>query len=84
MSPFAGWTRPEQLAGADLVLLPGSARTLTDLRWLQERGLAAAIAAHSQAKGATIGLCGGYHMLGALHFGWSPAAARRSLPPLPA
>ena len=57
--------RPEQLAGADLVLLPGSKNTMADLRWLKERGLAEAISAHSQAKGATIGLCGGYQMLGA-------------------
>ncbi|HYG56559.1 MAG TPA: cobyric acid synthase, partial [Symbiobacteriaceae bacterium] len=56
--------RPEELAGADLVLLPGSKNTVSDLAWLKNRGLAAAIVAHATAKGATMGVCGGYQMLG--------------------
>jgi adenosylcobyric acid synthase len=56
---------PAQLAGADLVLVPGSKNTVADLAWLRERGLSEAIAAHAAAKGATIGVCGGYQMLGA-------------------
>lgn len=56
--------RPEQLVSADLVLLPGSKNTVADLAWLKQRGLAQAIAAHSRTKGATIGLCGGYQLLG--------------------
>ena len=55
---------PDQLAGADLVLIPGSKSTRADLAWVRERGLADVIAAHSRAKGATVGLCGGYQMLG--------------------
>ena len=56
--------RPEQLAGADLVLLPGSKNTVADLLWLRERGLVEAVRSHALAKGATIGVCGGYQMLG--------------------
>lgn len=56
--------RPEHLTGADLVLIPGSKNTVSDLAWVKERGLADAIARHSLAKGATIGICGGYQMLG--------------------
>lgn len=56
--------RPADLATADLVLLPGSKNTLHDLAWLKQRGLADAIAAHAAAKGATVGVCGGYQMLG--------------------
>lgn len=55
---------PEQLSGADLILIPGTKSTRADLDWLRERGLADAITAHSRAKGATVGLCGGYQMLG--------------------
>lgn len=55
---------PAELAGVDLVLLPGSKNRMADLRWLKERGLAEATVAHGRAKGATIGLCGGYQMLG--------------------
>jgi adenosylcobyric acid synthase len=54
-----------ELAGADMVLLPGSKNTVADLAWLKEGGLAEAVVAHSRSKGATIGLCGGYQMLGA-------------------
>jgi adenosylcobyric acid synthase len=56
--------RPEELAGADLVLLPGSRNTVADLMWLRERGLAEAVVVHSRSKGATLGLCGGYQMMG--------------------
>ncbi|HLN64875.1 MAG TPA: cobyric acid synthase [Symbiobacteriaceae bacterium] len=56
--------RPEQLADVDLVILPGSKNTVADLAWLKHTGLAGAIAAHSRAKGATVGLCGGYQMMG--------------------
>ncbi|HYF91419.1 MAG TPA: cobyric acid synthase [Symbiobacteriaceae bacterium] len=57
--------QPGELVNADLVLLPGSKNTISDLRWLRDRGLAAAIQERAAAKGATIGVCGGYQMLGA-------------------
>ncbi|HWI50895.1 MAG TPA: cobyric acid synthase [Symbiobacteriaceae bacterium] len=57
--------RPEALNDADLVLIPGSKNTVHDLRWLREQGLAEAIRQRAAAKGATIGVCGGYQMLGA-------------------
>ena len=34
---------PEQIAGADMVIIPGTKNTLGDLNWLRERGLSAAI-----------------------------------------
>lgn len=55
--------RPEALAGADLVLLPGSRATLSDLAWLRERGLADAVLAHAASGGNVVGICGGYQML---------------------
>jgi adenosylcobyric acid synthase len=51
------------LAGADLVILPGTKRTIDDLDWLRARGLAAALAPHL-AHGLVFGICGGMQMLG--------------------
>ena len=54
---------PAELADADLVVLPGTRATVTDLAWLRERGLAAAIAERAQAGLPVLGICGGYQML---------------------
>jgi adenosylcobyric acid synthase len=48
----------------DLVVIPGTKATIADLRWLHDRGLVAAIRAHARRRGAVLGLCGGYQMLG--------------------
>jgi adenosylcobyric acid synthase len=61
-------TSPAALAGADIVILPGSKSTVRDLAWLRERGLAEAVIATARGGGAVLGVCGGYQMLGqALH-----------------
>ena len=49
---------------ADVVLLPGSKATLHDLAALRAEGWDRAILAHHARGGRTIGLCGGYQMLG--------------------
>ena len=49
---------------ADLVLLPGSKSTMSDLRALKANGWHIDIAAHVRRGGAVVGLCGGYQMLG--------------------
>ena len=49
---------------ADVVLLPGSKATLHDLAALRAEGWDRAILAHHARGGCTIGLCGGYQMLG--------------------
>ncbi len=54
-------TTPEELADADLVILPGTRQTVADLAWLRERGLAEAIL---RRGGHVLGICGGYQMLG--------------------
>lgn len=51
------------LAGVDLVVIPGSKSTVTDLEWLRERGLADAILHHAGRGGAVLGVCGGFQML---------------------
>jgi len=55
---------PEEVEGADLLVLPGTKHTLDDLRWLQSHGLGAAIAERARRGGATLGVCGGLQMLG--------------------
>jgi adenosylcobyric acid synthase len=49
------------LAQADVVILPGSKQTMSDLAWLRENGFEAAICDHD---GPVIGICGGMQMLG--------------------
>ncbi|NTW02292.1 MAG: cobyric acid synthase [Oscillochloris sp.] len=53
--------RPEELAGAAAVILPGTKHTLAARRWLGARGFDAALASFS---GAIVGICGGYQLLG--------------------
>jgi adenosylcobyric acid synthase len=54
-------THPAELDDADLVVLPGSRATVDDLAWLRRTGLADAVA---RREGPTLGICGGYQMLG--------------------
>ncbi len=52
------------LGDPDLVVLPGSKATVSDLDWLRGRGLDRAIAACRHAGTTVLGVCGGYQMLG--------------------
>jgi adenosylcobyric acid synthase len=56
--------RPEEVAEADLILLPGSKNTIGDLEYLRGAGIAAAIARARRFGAMVGGLCGGYQMLG--------------------
>jgi adenosylcobyric acid synthase len=53
-----------ELADADLVVLPGTRATVSDLAWLRERGIADAVVAHARAGRPVLGVCGGHQMLG--------------------
>jgi len=52
------------LADVDLVVLPGTRATLSDLAWLRARGLDTAIVAHAAAGRPVLGICGGFQALG--------------------
>ncbi|TQM31509.1 cobyric acid synthase [Nocardia bhagyanarayanae] len=59
------WVRdPSRLADADLVVLPGSKSTVSDLDWLRRSGIAAALLERAAAGRPILGICGGYQMLG--------------------
>ena len=59
------WTAdPGGLADVDVVVIPGSKATVSDLTWLRRRGMADAIVAHAGAGKPVLGLCGGFQMLG--------------------
>ncbi|WP_129664555.1 cobyric acid synthase [Phytoactinopolyspora endophytica] len=54
---------PDVVAVADLVVLPGSRATVSDLEWMRGRGLDAAVVARARAGRPVLGICGGYQML---------------------
>ena len=56
--------RPEELDGADAVILPGSKNTTEDLLFLKEQGWDKALAAFMKKGKPVIGICGGYQMMG--------------------
>ena len=55
---------PAQLAGAQLVVLPGSKNTIDDILYIRSRGLDKAICVAVAAGRSVIGICGGYQMMG--------------------
>jgi adenosylcobyric acid synthase len=55
---------PEEAGEADLVIVPGSKCTVSDLAWLRERGLAHLLLERARAGRPVLGICGGCQMLG--------------------
>lgn len=56
--------RPADLAGADLVVLPGSKHVVHDRAWLAERALDRALLEQADAGTRLLGICGGAMLLG--------------------
>lgn len=54
----------DDLAGADMIILPGSKNTLCDLLWLQDTAFAHGILQAQRQGVPVLGICGGYQMLG--------------------
>jgi adenosylcobyric acid synthase len=52
------------IAGADLLVLPGSKHVANDLAWLHSRGMTDEIKRHTGAGKPTLAVCGGLQMLG--------------------
>jgi adenosylcobyric acid synthase len=53
-----------ELNNPDLIILPGTKTTISDLRYLQQCGLAQAIIQRVKSGTPLVGICGGYQMLG--------------------
>jgi adenosylcobyric acid synthase len=54
----------DELGGLDLLILPGTKNTISDLLYLKESGLFRRIQAHVREGGRLVGICGGYQILG--------------------
>lgn len=50
-----------ELGSPDMIILPGSKNTISDLMWARENGLEAAV---KKSKCPVFGICGGYQMMG--------------------
>ncbi|MCL7930079.1 cobyric acid synthase [Halomonas llamarensis] len=54
----------EPIPAADVIILPGSKSTASDLAWLKRQGWDKAIQRHLRYGGKVLGICGGFQMLG--------------------
>ncbi|MEA2119288.1 cobyric acid synthase [Halovibrio sp. HP20-50] len=54
----------QPLPAADVIILPGSKSTASDLQWLKRQGWDNAIQRHLRYGGKVLGICGGFQMLG--------------------
>ncbi|MBS4960324.1 MAG: cobyric acid synthase [Clostridiales bacterium] len=55
---------PQELGRPDLILLPGTKNTMSDLLWMRQNGLEVAILKLVSTGVPLFGICGGYQMLG--------------------
>lgn len=55
---------PETLSQTDIIIIPGSKNTLSDLKTLREKHLDKVVLAHHRSGKPVYGICGGYQMMG--------------------
>ena len=53
-----------ELESPDLIIIPGTKSTISDLLWLRQNGLEARIKKHASQNKPVFGICGGLQMLG--------------------
>ncbi|MBR5363952.1 MAG: cobyric acid synthase [Oscillospiraceae bacterium] len=58
-------TKPEQLGNPDLLILPGTKSTISDMQWMRQTGMEQAVLSLAGRGFPIFGICGGYQMLGA-------------------
>jgi len=57
-------TGTKEVESMDMIILPGSKNTISDMIWLKETGMESAIKKYSATDNPLLGICGGYQMLG--------------------
>lgn len=57
-------TRPAELGSPDLIIVPGTKSTISDMQWMRESGMEAAVKRCAAQGIPVFGICGGYQMLG--------------------
>lgn len=57
-------SRISEMGSPDMVILPGSKNTISDMKWLRENGFENIIKKASDEGVIIFGICGGYQMLG--------------------
>ena len=57
-------TRVSKMGSPHLIIIPGTKSTIHDLQYLRKTGLAKIIMEKARAGTPTVGICGGYQMLG--------------------
>ncbi len=55
---------PDDVDQADIVIIPGSKNTISDMLFLQKQGMASAIKKAHEIGKAVYGVCGGFQMMG--------------------
>ncbi|HIT85712.1 MAG TPA: cobyric acid synthase [Candidatus Ornithomonoglobus intestinigallinarum] len=56
-------SRPSELGKPDMIIIPGTKNTVSDMLWLRRSGMEAAILRRAESA-VIFGICGGYQMLG--------------------
>ena len=56
--------KPSELGEPDLIVVPGTKSTISDLLWMRSCGLEAAVKRAASRGTPVFGICGGYQMLG--------------------
>ena len=56
--------RYSELENADMIIIPGTKSTISDMNWLRESGMEAMIKKCAQKGTPVFGICGGFQMLG--------------------
>lgn len=56
--------QPDDFSQADILIIPGSKNTLSDMAFLHNSGISQIITAHHRKDKPIYGICGGYQMMG--------------------
>ncbi|MFP4242443.1 MAG: cobyric acid synthase [Chitinispirillaceae bacterium] len=57
-------TRADMIGTPDLLIIPGTKATISDLKILKKTGIAEAVINYARSGGTVLGICGGFQMLG--------------------